>query len=95
MPKAHHLINPRTEGFALAAFLGLGLALLVFQDVADDQDEADGQASDWRILKALRTGGDPAKPLGPEWVKDGLTEATALGSLTVLTAGRRWCRAVC
>jgi undecaprenyl-diphosphatase len=87
MTKPRHLINPRTEGFALAALLGLGLALVAFQDVADDQNEPDGQASDWKILKALRTGGDPAKPLGPDWVKDGLTEATALGSLTVLTAG--------
>jgi undecaprenyl-diphosphatase len=87
MPKARHLINPRAEGFALAALVGLGLALLAFQDVADDQDEPDGQASDWKILKSLRTDGDPAKPLGPAWVKDGLTEATALGSITVLAAG--------
>lgn len=85
MNKLRHMINPRTEGFALATLLGLGLALAAFQDVADDQDEPDGQASDWKILKAMRTGGDPAKPLGPDWVKDGLTEATALGGLTVLT----------
>jgi undecaprenyl-diphosphatase len=84
MHKARHLLNPRTEGFALAALLGLGVALAVFQDVADDQDEPDGQASDWAILKGLRQGGDPALPVGPEWVKDGLTEMTALGGVTVL-----------
>jgi len=84
MPKARHLINPRTEGFALAAVLGLGLALVAFQDVADDQNEADGQASDWKILKALRTDGDPKRPLGPDWVKESLTETSALGGLAVL-----------
>lgn len=46
MHKARHAVNPRTEGFALAVLLGLGVALAVFQDVADDQNEPDGQASD-------------------------------------------------
>ncbi|MBO9543883.1 phosphatase PAP2 family protein [Caulobacter sp.] len=84
MHKTHQLLNPRTESFALAALLGLGVALAVFQDVADDQDEPDGQASDWKILKGLRRGGDPAQPVGPEWVKDGLTELTAVAGVTVL-----------
>lgn len=84
MIKARHALNPRSEGFALAALLGLGVALAIFQDVADDQNEADGQASDWQILKALRTGGDPANPIGPEWVKQSLTETSALGGITVL-----------
>lgn len=84
MHRARHYLNPRTEGFALAALLGLGVALAVFQDVADDQNEADGQASDWKILKALRTQGDPANPIGPKWLKEGLTETSALGGITVL-----------
>jgi undecaprenyl-diphosphatase len=84
MSKARHALNPRTETFALAALLGLGVALAVFQDVADDQNEADGQASDWKILKALRTGGDPSEPVGPKWLKEGLTETSALGGITVL-----------
>lgn len=84
MHRARHYLNPRTEGFALAAVMGLGLALAIFQDVADDQNEADGQASDWKILKALRTRHDPAKPIGPKWLKEGLTEASALGGITVL-----------
>jgi undecaprenyl-diphosphatase len=74
MHRARHYLNPRTEGFALAALLGLGVALAVFQDVADDQNEADGQASDWKILKALRT----------RWLKESLTETSALGGITVL-----------
>src|SRR4051794_24014040 len=84
MHHPRHYLNPRAEGFALAAMLGLGVALAIFQDVADDQDEADGQASDWRILKALRIGGDPAEPVGPKWVKESLTEVSALGGITVL-----------
>ena len=84
MRKARHALNPRTETFALATLLGLGVALAVFQDVADDQNEADGQASDWKILKALRTEGDPAEPIGPKWLKEGLTETSALGGIAVL-----------
>jgi len=84
MPRARHALNPHTETFALAALLGLGAALAVFQDVADDQNEADGQASDWKILKALRRDGDPSEPVGPKWLKEGLTEASALGGITVL-----------
>ncbi|MBI1686424.1 phosphatase PAP2 family protein [Caulobacter hibisci] len=66
------------------ALLGLGVALAIFQDVADDQNEADGQTSDWKILKALRARGDPANPIGPKWVKESLTETSALGGVTVL-----------
>lgn len=84
MHRARHLLNPRTEGFALAALLGLGVALAVFQDVADDQNEADGQASDWKVLNALRVGGDPSRPVGPPWLKDSLTEISALGGVTIL-----------
>ncbi|CAN5140807.1 phosphatase PAP2 family protein [soil metagenome] len=84
MHKARHYLNPRNEGFALAALLGLGVALAVFQDVADDQNEPDGQASDWKILKALRTQGEPSNPVGPKWLKEGLTETSALGGIAVL-----------
>jgi undecaprenyl-diphosphatase len=79
-------VNPRTQDFALAALIGVGVALAVFQDVADDQNDADGQASDWRILKALRKNGDPADPIGPAWLKESMVETSALGSITVLTA---------
>lgn len=84
MSKANQILNPRSERFALAALLGLGAALAVFQDVADDQNDADGQASDWKILKALRRDGDPRQPVGPKWLKESLTEASALGGITVL-----------
>jgi undecaprenyl-diphosphatase len=84
MHHARHVLNPRTEGFALAALLGLGVALAIFQDVADDQNEADGQASDWKILKTLRTAGDPDNPVGPQWLKESLTETSALGGITIL-----------
>ena len=84
MSKAGQILNPRSERFALVALLGLGAALAVFQDVADDQNDADGQASDWKVLKALRKNGDPKRPVGPKWLKESLTEASALGGITVL-----------
>lgn len=84
MNKARHYLNPRAEGFALTALLCAGVALAVFQDVADDQNDADGQASDWKVLKALRAGGDPGEPVGPQWLKESLTETSALGGITVL-----------
>jgi len=84
MNKARHYLNPRAEGFALTGLLVLGVALAIFQDVADDQNDADGQASDWKVLKALRENGDPREPIGPEWLKESLTETSALGGITVL-----------
>lgn len=84
MSQASQILNPRSERFALAALLGLGAALALFQDVADDQNDADGQASDWKILNALRRDGDPKRPVGPKWLKDSLTETSALGGITVL-----------
>jgi len=84
MSKAGQILNPRSERFALVALLGLGAALAIFQDVADDQNDADGQASDWKVLKALRKDGDPKRPVGPKWLKESLTEASALGGITVL-----------
>lgn len=85
MLSLRHSVNPRTQDFALAALIGVGVALAVFQDVADDQDEEDGKASDWRILKALRKNGNPGDPIGPPWLKESLVETSALGSITVLT----------
>ncbi len=84
MHRARHVLNPRTESFALAALLGLGVALAVFQDVADDQNEADGRGVGLEDPQGLRTAGDPAEPVGPKWVKESLTEASALGGITVL-----------
>ncbi|PZR37397.1 phosphatase PAP2 family protein [Caulobacter segnis] len=85
MTQSSHLMNPRSERFALGALIVVGAALAIFQDVADDQNDADGQATDWKILKALRSGGDPGDPVGPKWLKESLTETSALGGITVLT----------
>jgi len=85
MLSPRHSLNPRNREFALAALLGIGVALAVFHDVADDQNDADGQATDWRILKALRRGGDPSDPVGPKWLKESMVEISALGGITVLT----------
>lgn len=84
MPSSKQLLNPRSRAFALGGLVVIGVALAIFQDVADDQNEADGQASDWKILKALRSEGKPDDPVGPKWLKESLVETSALGGITVL-----------
>jgi undecaprenyl-diphosphatase len=44
----------------------------------------DTLAFDTRILRALRSADDPAKPIGPPWVESSLIDLTSLGSPAVL-----------
>lgn len=67
---------------ALTAVAGLAL----FCETADDQAEADGQASDWRILRALRKGGAPSDPIGPAWLTVAAEEVSALGGVAPISA---------
>lgn len=67
---------------ALTAVAGLAL----FCETADDQAEADGQASDWRILRTLRRPGAPGDPIGPGWLTVAAEEVSALGGVAPITA---------
>ncbi|WP_343699586.1 phosphatase PAP2 family protein [Caulobacter sp.] len=72
------------EAIGLGAVALMAGAAALFAEVADDQAEPDGRASDWRVLKALRRNGDPKDPVGPKWLQRAAEETTALGGLTVV-----------
>ena len=67
--------------------IGLGscVLLLVFLILAGQVMEGDTLAFDTRIVRALRSPANPAKPIGPAWVENVLLDLTALGGSTILT----------
>jgi undecaprenyl-diphosphatase len=67
------------------AVLGLaGGALFAFLKLAGEIREGDTHRFDEAILLALRQPGDLAEPIGPPWLKQVMTDLTALGGFTVL-----------
>jgi undecaprenyl-diphosphatase len=67
--------------------VGLGACLLVwaFIALAGEVMEGDTTAMDTKILLALRSKDDPARPIGPAWIEFALFDLTAIGGPTVLT----------
>ena len=55
-----------------------------FVVLASEVAEGRTKAFDERLLLALRVPGDPATPIGPEWVSESARDMTALGSSLVL-----------
>ncbi|HEY0053678.1 MAG TPA: phosphatase PAP2 family protein [Caulobacteraceae bacterium] len=77
----------RTEVGALVALTVIAGGVATFLEVADDMTEADGQALDLAVLRALRP--NPANlhdALGPPWLEHAMAELTSLGGLSVLLA---------
>ena len=76
----------RTEIAAVAAMLVVALGVLIFIEVADDIQEADGQAFDHAVLAAVRPfADDPGRPWGPWWLHEAAADLTSLGGISVLT----------
>jgi undecaprenyl-diphosphatase len=74
-------------GHELAAMLGvLGVvgSTWGFLVLASEVAEGRTKAFDDRLLLALRVPGDPARPIGPEWVSETARDVTSLGSSAVL-----------
>jgi undecaprenyl-diphosphatase len=74
-------------GLELGSVLALGLAaggLFAFAKLAGEVREGDTRSFDQAILLALRQPGDRAEPIGPLWLKQVMTDLTALGGFTVL-----------
>jgi undecaprenyl-diphosphatase len=70
----------------LAAVLVLLLAVLGFILVADEvKDLGKTQRFDDWAIKALRTPGEPANPIGPDWLEELARDMTALGGVLALT----------
>jgi undecaprenyl-diphosphatase len=74
----------RREIGPIALVLLIGAFLLVFRHIADEVGEGDTRAFDRAILYALRTPGDPQRPIGPDWLNTSAVDVTSLGSATVL-----------
>lgn len=68
----------------LVALLVVVLAGVLVAGLADEVREGDTQAFDVRVLLALRTPADLARPIGPDWLPSAARDVTALGSWAVL-----------
>ncbi len=74
----------RREIGPIALVMVIGACLLIFRHIAEEVGEGDTRAFDRSILYALRTPGDPSRPIGPDWLNIAATDVTSLGSTTVL-----------
>jgi undecaprenyl-diphosphatase len=68
----------------LAVLLVLCGAAFLFIEIAGEVREGETQRIDDRVLRALRTPGNPAGPIGPSWLAPGVRDLTSLGSVSVL-----------
>jgi undecaprenyl-diphosphatase len=75
----------RLDGYILVLFLAAAGALFAFLKLASEMMEGDTLAFDRMLLQALRSPGNPAIPIGPEWLRIAMVDITALGGVTVLT----------
>ena len=68
------------------AVLGIiALGVWGFAGLADEVLENETHAFDHAVLTWFRTPGDPATPIGPDWLLNSMIDITALGGYTVLT----------
>ena len=74
----------RREIGPIALVLLVGACLLLFRHIADEVGEGDTRAFDRAIIFALRTPGNPHRPIGPDWLNTAAVDVTSLGSTTVL-----------
>ncbi|MDJ0847243.1 MAG: phosphatase PAP2 family protein [Myxococcota bacterium] len=86
------------ETLALALLALLAAAIWGFVELTDEVLEGETRAFDRRLLLALRDPGDPAQPIGPDWLQEMGRDFTALGGVGVLsllvgsTAAFEWTR---
>lgn len=74
-------------GLELGSVVALGVAAgaaFAFLRLAGEIREGETHHFDETILLALRRPGDLAEPIGPAWLKQVMTDLTALGGFTVL-----------
>ncbi len=78
------LLRWRREPVVPALLLLIAGGLWGFVELADEvQDRETHRIDEW-ILRAMREPGDPANPLGPQWVEEMGRDLTALGGVAVL-----------
>jgi undecaprenyl-diphosphatase len=74
----------RTELTVLIGGIAVLLLLVVFMKLASEVLEGETQGFDRRILLALRSQDDLARPVGPAWMVGAALDITSLGGATVL-----------
>jgi undecaprenyl-diphosphatase len=74
----------RKDALLILSALGVLAAILAFYYVASEVSEGGTLSLDRALLVAMRTEGNLADPMGPEWVEDWMRDITALGSAAVL-----------
>ena len=83
--------QPWPELPVLVAIAAIAALSWGFIKLADEVVEGETHHFDQWVIDALRNPDDPPLPLGPGWLVDAARDITALGSPTVLDAGRRDC----
>lgn len=73
------------EAAVLASLLLVVGSVWVFVETADEVREGEARLFDEFVLRALRHGDDPARPIGPRWTVNVARDLTALGSFAVIT----------
>ncbi|MBN9218357.1 MAG: phosphatase PAP2 family protein [Mesorhizobium sp.] len=72
------------EIWPVAAVLVAGCLVLTFGLLAEEVLEGDTSRFDMTVLMALRSGGNPANPIGPAWLGEMGRDVTSLGSFAFL-----------
>jgi undecaprenyl-diphosphatase len=75
----------RDEATLLVGLLVVALLILGFVMLADEVLKGDLAGFDRMVLRALRTEGNLADPIGPPWFEEMVRDVTALGSTSVLS----------
>jgi undecaprenyl-diphosphatase len=74
----------RAELTLLVGGVAFLLLILCISRLASEVFEGETQRFDQQILVSLRSAADPSRPVGPDWLRSGALDITALGSATVL-----------
>lgn len=74
----------RNEIWLIVAVLVVGGLILGFAVLAEEVLEGDTSGFDLAVIMALRSGGDPADPIGPAWLEEMGRDVTAFGSFAFL-----------
>lgn len=83
--KLSSVAGGRVDIRILAAFLAVGTLLALVAVLGSEMLEGETAGFDRWALLGLRRAGDPAIPLGPDWLVRAMVDFTALGGVAVLT----------
>jgi len=74
----------RSEPRTLEWFIGIGVLLLGFIELADEVGDGDTRGFDEAAIRILRSPADLSDPIGPWWIEMMFKDITALGGTAVL-----------